>query len=341
MLGFNMLPVPSVTEAYALLRDSVGGYHQWLEQETMHMLSDAQLHWVTALAGFKTCYRLALQCIRDRHRRKDQYHHWKVFANEAIRYLDSAPKDYDSHPFVLQGIAQWHMLMADLDQPLSHWNAMREVKGYEIAVFTLGDPALAVTHLVQTMYTNLQVAAGKPTFNERKQLRKTADRIMECIDVLESDPSVWDNVRGSILATLFLLAKTWDLSSMLAISKQAGEHMLVSFLKEQHSMQRELLLRLAPSHEPTFEELALGLEEMNSLVEEMPADTTSDEDRECIDLRCTRCERRIHTKSEAMECQQCHSAFYCSPDCQRKHAQLHKGPCKRAKLKAKLAAKPK
>lgn len=66
----------------------------------------------------------ALQCIRDRHRRKDQYHHWKVFANEAIRYLDSAPKDYDSHPFVLQGIAQWHMLMADLDQPLSHWNAM-------------------------------------------------------------------------------------------------------------------------------------------------------------------------------------------------------------------------
>lgn len=58
MLGFNMLPVPSVTEAYALLRDSVGGYHQWLEQETMHMLSDAQLHWVTALAGFKTCYRL-------------------------------------------------------------------------------------------------------------------------------------------------------------------------------------------------------------------------------------------------------------------------------------------
>ncbi|KAL3131271.1 hypothetical protein ABBQ38_000566 [Trebouxia sp. C0009 RCD-2024] len=223
MLGFHMLPAPSLNEAYTLISDSGGEYQQWRQQEARHMLSDEHLSWAIALAGFKTCYRLALQCTRDRHRSRDYYHHWRFFAKQAIGYLDRAPEDYESHPFVLQGTVQWRMLMEDLDQPLvSHWDAM-------------------------------------------------------------SDPSVWDSVRGSILATLFMLAKSWDLGSLLAISRQAGDHVLVSFLHEQHSMQRELLLRPAPRHEPTYEKLALGLEEMNSLVEGLPADTRSDEDEECLE----------------------------------------------------------
>ena len=99
------------------------------------------------------------------------------------------------------------------------------------------------------------------------------------------------------MATLFLLAHSWNLTSLLAISSQAGDHVLVSFLNEQHSMHHELLLRAEASHEPTFEELAQGLEEMNSLVEGLPADTRSDEEEEFIDMRCTRCERRIRTVS--------------------------------------------
>ena len=66
-----------------------------------------------------------LQCSQDRRRRNDYYAHWKVFAEEAIECLDKAPMAYEYHPFVLQGTVQWHMFMADLDQPfVSHWDAM-------------------------------------------------------------------------------------------------------------------------------------------------------------------------------------------------------------------------
>lgn len=104
---------------------------------------------------------------------------------------------------------------------------------------------------------------------------------------------MWDNVRGKILTALFLLAHTWDMGSLLAISSEAGNHMLVSFIHKQHSLQRELLLR----PEPTFEELAQDLEEINSLVDRLPAHTRSNEDRQFTDLRCMRCERHISTVS--------------------------------------------
>lgn len=118
---------------------------------------------------------------------------------------------------------------------------------------------------------------------------------------------MWDSVRGSTLATLFRLAQTWDLYLLLDCSLKNGVHSLVSFIHDQHSMQRELLLRPEPSPEPTFEELAQGLEEMSSLVDRLPADTRRNDDREFIDLRCTRCERRINTVSPPLltTCLQC------------------------------------
>ena len=43
---------------------------------------------------------------------------------------------------------------------------------------------------------------------------------------------------------------------------------------------------------------------------------------------------------EKVECQGCHVTFYCSNECMKKHAVIHKGACKRAKLRSKLATKP-
>ncbi|KAL3135356.1 hypothetical protein ABBQ32_007546 [Trebouxia sp. C0010 RCD-2024] len=338
MLGFNMIATPPLQEAFNLITDdSAVMFEGWDKLEEQHCLSSEEVSWVMELATFKCSYGLALHCTMDRHRQHYGDQAWEAFAVEAKQPLYNMRQHNQSHPFALQGTVQWDMLVEDPAQPfVLHWDDMQEVEGYETAVHMLGDPALAVTHLVQTMYTNLQACYGQPSYNQKKQLRRTADRILQCIDVLQADPSVWDNVRGKILTALFLLAHTWDMGSLLAISSEAGNHMLVSFIHKQHSLQRELLLR----PEPTFEELAQDLEEINSLVDRLPAHTRSNEDRQFTDLRCMRCERHISTKSEAMECQQCHSAVYCSPECQKKHAQLHKGPCKRAKLKAKLAAKP-
>lgn len=43
---------------------------------------------------------------------------------------------------------------------------------------------------------------------------------------------------------------------------------------------------------------------------------------------------------EKVECQECHVTFYCSNECMKKHAVVHKSACKRAKLRSKLASKP-
>ena len=91
---------------------------------------------------------------------------------------------------------------------------------------------------------------------------------------------------------LFLLAKTWDLGRLLTISRQTGDHVLVSFIyKVHHSMQHELLLRPMS----TFKALAQGL----------PSDSSSDEEEESIDLRCTRCEKRIRTVSPTLSSSAC------------------------------------
>ena len=90
---------------------------------------------------------------------------------------------------------------------------------------------------------------------------------------------------------MFMLAHTWDLASYL------DNHMLVRFICDQHSIQRELLLRPAPSPEPTDEELVQGLDDISTLVGKLRADDRSDDNRQLIDLRCTRCDRRIYTVS--------------------------------------------
>ena len=88
-----------------------------------------------------------------------------------------------------------------------------------------------------------------------------------------------------------MLARTWDLASFL------NNHTLVSFITEQHSLQRESLLRPAPSPEPIREESIQEFDhEFKSLLEKID-DVKLKEDRQFTDLRCTRCDRRILTVS--------------------------------------------
>ena len=90
---------------------------------------------------------------------------------------------------------------------------------------------------------------------------------------------------------MFLLAHTWDLASFLK------NHALVSFIVEQHNLQRESLLRPAPSPEPIREESLQEFDdEFKSLLEKID-DAKLKEERQLVDLRCTRCERRIVTVS--------------------------------------------
>lgn len=109
------------------------------------------------------------------------------------------------------------------------------------------------------------------------------------------EPYVWDSVKGKILASMFTLANTWDLAAHL------GNHQLVRFINDQHSIQHELLQRPKPSSEPIFEDLVQGLDEISSLVKKLRPGSESDDDQQSnIDQRCTRCDRRVMTVGQPL-----------------------------------------
>ncbi|KAL0047614.1 hypothetical protein WJX82_007775 [Trebouxia sp. C0006] len=57
---------------------------------------------------------------------------------------------------------------------------------YAMALFGLGDPALAINHLGQGMYIYLQACKAKPDKNIEELMLWSADRIMELISLLQS-----------------------------------------------------------------------------------------------------------------------------------------------------------
>ena len=56
--------------------------------------------------------------------------------------------------------------------------------------------------------------------------------------------------------------------------------------------------------------------------------------------RCTDDVLCLLQQYDKVKCPECNLVWYCNAECQRKHAQIHKGACRRAKLRHKLAAKP-
>lgn len=104
---------------------------------------------------------------------------------------------------------------------------------------------------------------------------------------------MWDSVKGKILASMFILAHTWDLAVPL------GNHPLLIFIEDQHSIQHELLSRPKASSEAMDEQHAQGLDDMGLLVKKLDPDSRSDDGQQqfSIDQRCTRCDRRISTVS--------------------------------------------
>ena len=98
-------------------------------------------------------------------------------------------------------------------------------------------------------------------------------------------------MKGKILVSMFLLARTWDLAVHL------GSHPMVHFINDQRSIQCELLLRPKASSEP-LNELVQGLDDISLLVKKLRPVSESDDDQQFdIDQRCTRCDRRITTVS--------------------------------------------
>ena len=108
--------------------------------------------------------------------------------------------------------------------------------------------------------------------------------------VCRQEPLLWECVRGNILASLFMLARIWDLAFFL------DNHALVSFIYEQYALQRALLRQPVLTPEPTQED---DFEDMDEEVMSLMAKVKSREDRQWVDLRCTRCDRRIQTVSLA------------------------------------------
>lgn len=120
--------------------------------------------------------------------------------------------------------------------------------------------------------------------------------LLDSLPCCRVEPGLWDNVKGKILASMFILGRTWDLAVPL------GNHPLLHFIEDQHSIQRELLSRPKASSESMDEELAQGLDDIGLLVKKLGPDSRSDDEQQqqqqfSIDQRCTRCDRRISTVS--------------------------------------------
>ncbi|KAL0019658.1 hypothetical protein WJX77_010544 [Trebouxia sp. C0004] len=236
----------------------------------------------------------------------------------------------DCHPAALEARVQVLML-----QGMNYYDVdpmyMQDGCGYALA--HCHDSALAMQHVLQSMYFILQVYNGRPDRAAQHLLQDGADHVMELYDFMLYDRGVWEKVKGRLVAAMLMLGNTWPLAKAL------NDHALVSFINEQHQILRKQLLQrqLQPENKQPETHKASGSDSA-SPTRESPRE--EEEEVAKKELLCARCDKYMGRQMEKVECQGCHVTFYCSNECMKKHAVIHKGACKRAKLRSKLATKP-
>lgn len=309
----------------------------------VHQLKQPDLLWIISLGSFRTAYRLALD-KRSENDSEDQFR----FLNIASHHCNGMRHVRPRHPATLQATSQLQLLCLDFaimtEQPdlpeAFDPDPMCMHEGYTAAVEDYGDPAQAMQHLLQGMYVSLQACKGKPDRDLRGLLTWAADKVVDLIEHLEQMFDIWEHVGDKLVASMLMLGHSWPLATALDPSPW-GQHPLVTFINKQHRIQRDILdkqdlLSQAAGQLPSRQEE----QEAQEAASASPSkDREEDEGEGASDLRCARCHKRIGKQVDKVCCQECHAAFYCGANCQRQHAQLHKGACKRAKLKSKLASK--
>ncbi|DBB02181.1 TPA: hypothetical protein ACH3X3_011214 [Trebouxia sp. C0006] len=199
---------------------------------------------------------------------------------------------------------------------------------YAMALFGLGDPALAINHLGQGMYIYLQACKAKPDKNIEELMLWSADRIMELISLLQSAQGeyMWRYVKDRLTASLLMLGHAWPLSEAL------DNHPLVSSIDQLHKACHKLVNK----QDTDTETKSSGSDPPGS------AETTEADNKDKPKgLRCAKCNQKIpqDVPKAEISCGKCHASFYCSKHCRTKDALSHKAVCMRNKLRLKLALK--
>ncbi|KAL0019657.1 hypothetical protein WJX77_010544 [Trebouxia sp. C0004] len=330
LLGYNMVPpkpkAEYVRESFELLMGESLNTADWqLKQLVLH-LTDRDIDWVMCLGHYKLAYRLALL-----YRSKPIDAEYEQMYTDLARQGAEALIDWeDCHPAALEARVQVLML-----QGMNYYDVdpmyMQDGCGYALA--HCHDSALAMQHVLQSMYFILQVYNGRPDRAAQHLLQDGADHVMELYDFMLYDRGVWEKVKGRLVAAMLMLGNTWPLAKAL------NDHALVSFINEQHQILRKQLLQrqLQPENKQPETHKASGSDSA-SPTRESPRE--EEEEVAKKELLCARCDKYMGRQMEKVECQGCHVTFYCSNECMKKHAVIHKGACKRAKLRSKLATKP-
>ncbi|DBA91120.1 TPA: hypothetical protein ACH3X1_016083 [Trebouxia sp. C0004] len=342
LVGYQLTYAPEddqdIHRLIAQAADTMPDFHILM---IVHQLKRPDLMWIISLGSFRTAYRLAMD------KRSDSD------SEVQLRFLDIASYHCNAmqhvrphHPATLQATTQLQLLCLDFsimtEQPGLPEDfdpdPMCMHEGYTAAIEDYGDPAQAMQHLLQGMYASLQVCKGKPDRDLRGLLTWAADKVVEAAEHLERTFDIWEHVGDKLVASMLMLGHSWPLAKAL---DPWGQHPLISFINKQHRIQQDILakqdLLSQPSGQAALSQEEQGAQEAASA---SPSKDREEDDGEgASDLRCARCHKRIGKQVDKVCCQECHAAFYCGANCQRQHAELHKGACKRAKLKSKLASK--
>ena len=105
-----------------------------------------------------------------------------------------------------------------------------------------------------------------------------------CHSSCRYDRGVWDKVKGRLVAAMLMLGSTWPLAEAL------NNHVLVSFINEQHQILREQLLQrqVQPENKQHETHRASGSESA-SPAKESPVEEEDEAAKE--ELLCARCDK--------------------------------------------------
>ncbi|DBA91100.1 TPA: hypothetical protein ACH3X1_016065 [Trebouxia sp. C0004] len=187
----------------------------------------------------------------------------------------------DCHPAALEARVQVLML-----QGMNYYDVdpmyMQDGCGYALA--HCHDSALAMQHVLQSMYFILQVYNGRPDRAAQHLLQDGADHVMELYDFMLYDRGVWEKVKGRLVAAMLMLGNTWPLAKAL------NDHALVSFINEQHQILRKQLLQrqLQPENKQPETHKASGSDSA-SPTRESPRE--EEEEVAKKELLCARCDK--------------------------------------------------
>ncbi|KAL0047527.1 hypothetical protein WJX82_005707 [Trebouxia sp. C0006] len=287
LLGYNMLrPKPAAEyakESFELIVGDSCSLAEWQLKQLVLQLTDRDIDWVIHLGFYKLAYRSALMYRSKCWDAEYEQMYTDLARQGAIALMEMLPH----HPAALEAQVQVLMLQEEMDY--DDIDPMQMQEGCEYALARCHDSALAMQHVLQSMYVTLQLYNGRPDRAAQHLLREGAEHVMELYDFMLYDRGLWEK------------------------GQRQPEN-------KQHETHR-----------------ASGSESA-SPAKESPGEEEEEGAKE--ELLCARCDKYMGRQMEKVECQGCHVTFYCSNECMKKHAVIHKGACKRAKLRSKLATKP-